>query len=509
MSIGSGFFRNGRDRGQSLVETALFLPILIILIAGVVEVSNLLVTQNKILTASRMAAGFGAANYVRSNWTADDSTADAMGDVALNTVTETLELSPDLWEVYSIRALTNASGTDFVEFESKHAYGNNNVVSAAEWSTIEATVRSDMLADLQSTSAIAGNVEVVASVPFHNIDDILGIPIWQWTGLYRLQGMTVMRVRPEQDVAACPILPIAVRLQQFSIYPTNWDPDTLEPDSLEPIDGAVPLSRHGINGDPVDRLPPCKWDEEEDEYPNQCGPYGWDYPTKPHPKYLNAADSYDAVPPGLFVTGASTEFEMNDPGIPLGLALLNDTEHRGNLYWARDASDTGNFGWLSWDGSTDTPTLRDSVTPPGDFEEKYPGSPADTNTTGDPPENVPGCEADGGTSDTGDCDNWLEKGEWADNGPGNMNAQQVTNYLDDYIDDRTHVNILVFDQVNTEIDDVNGGGENLLYRAFDFITVRLVGYSFGGNDSEKWILFEFISRGINCGPQAVSPYPYP
>ena len=80
-----------------------------IIIAGVVEVSNLLITQNKVLTASRMAAGFGAANYVRNDWTAANGTADAMGDVALNTVTQTLELSPDLWDVYSIRALTNAA----------------------------------------------------------------------------------------------------------------------------------------------------------------------------------------------------------------------------------------------------------------------------------------------------------------------------------------------------------------------------------------------------------------
>ena len=56
-------FRNfirSQARGQSLVEAALFFPILIFILAGLVEVSNLLMTQNRVTTSSRMAAGFGA-----------------------------------------------------------------------------------------------------------------------------------------------------------------------------------------------------------------------------------------------------------------------------------------------------------------------------------------------------------------------------------------------------------------------------------------------------------------
>ena len=89
-------------RGQSLVEVALFLPILIFVMAGLVEVSNLLVTQNRVTTASRIAAGFGASSFYDADW-ADvdpdtleclDGTACDMGRVAINTVTETLDLSP-------------------------------------------------------------------------------------------------------------------------------------------------------------------------------------------------------------------------------------------------------------------------------------------------------------------------------------------------------------------------------------------------------------------------------
>jgi hypothetical protein len=81
--------------------------------------------------------------------------------------------------------------------------------------------------------------------------------------------------------------------------------------------------------------------------------------------------------------------------------------------------------------------------------------------------------------------------------------------LEYYVDNRTHVNILVFDKQNSELPGVTGQGENVMYQAFEFITVRLVGYSFGGpaNKGSKWILFEFISRGIDCGKHAVDPYP--
>ena len=47
-------------RGQSLVEVALFFPIFIVLLAGVAEVANILVTQNRVTSAARAATRFGA-----------------------------------------------------------------------------------------------------------------------------------------------------------------------------------------------------------------------------------------------------------------------------------------------------------------------------------------------------------------------------------------------------------------------------------------------------------------
>ncbi|MGH2537726.1 MAG: TadE/TadG family type IV pilus assembly protein, partial [Candidatus Promineifilaceae bacterium] len=99
------------QRGQGLVEVALFLPLLIFLLAGVVEVSNLLITQNKVTTASRLAAGYGATNLddedrdliVAGNWVSS-TTALEMGEAATTAVTETLDLDPNLWDIWSIYA---------------------------------------------------------------------------------------------------------------------------------------------------------------------------------------------------------------------------------------------------------------------------------------------------------------------------------------------------------------------------------------------------------------------
>jgi hypothetical protein len=465
MNVCSRSMRRGAERGQSLVETALFLPILIFLLAGVVEISNLLITQNRLLTASRMAAGFGATNYVREDWTQDGGTADDMGIVALNTVTHTMPLSPDVWDIYSIRALTNDEGTDFEEFESKHAFGSNVVITTTEWITIESFLRADILADLQSTGIeSAKNVEVVASVPFHNLDDILGFNIWQWTGFQRASGRTVMRVLPEKEYGACPLLPISVRLKQFSIYPSNWAPG---------------VSMHNIPGDPVDM------------FPEGSGPTNWEYP-KPAPVYLNAGISASKQ---LTVTEASLQFKENDPGIPLEMAIADDVAHRGNLYWAREEGPGGNFGWLTWDGSPSANDLKTSLVIPGNFLEKYPGSPADTNTTGRPPQGIPGYDPPG----TGDGDGWLEYHEWVENATGNIHS--AVQVIDQYVDEDTYVNLVVFDMFNEEIPGVGPqSGANTAYRVYDFITVRLVGYSFQGKNDTKWILFEFISSGVTCGP---------
>jgi hypothetical protein len=446
--------RFSEARGQSLVETALFLPILIFMLAGIVEVSNLLITQNRVTTSSRMAAGFGAANFDHSNWANDTSgTAYNMGIVALNTITESMPLNADQWDIYSAHGLTTQDGSAFEIFESAWVYGNHNVVTDAEWTAIEGDIEADILESLQSEcpddpASCAGNIEFVVSVPFHELDTILGLPIWQWTGFQRVRGVTVMRVRPVVKALGCPILPIAVRFEQYSVYPTNWTPGQ---------------RLWEFDADPVDLFPP-----------DTKGPTGFDAPRNPVPTYWNFGTE-----PNIDSRG---HFERNTPGYPLWYVIAE--KEKGEVFWARDATESGNFAWLTWDGNTDMPTLLASLEYPGNFEEVYPFSPADMGTAENPHPDPPGI--------TGDEDHWLEVGEWVEGATGNMNEQSGRR-LEWYIENDVEVALVVFQENNGEV------GSHLMYRVFDFIVVKILGYSFGGNDEDKWIIFEFISPDVVCG----------
>ncbi len=426
-------------RGQSLLEFAIVLPILVFLLAGVVEVSNLLITQNKVTTAARSAAGFGAANYDRSDWT---GTALAMGQVAMNTVTETLDLSESLWDVWSIQAVTNEKGDGFDTFVATHAYGTNAVIPADEWSTIESTVQVDMLTELQSTGVEnAADLEVVASVAYHNINTILGLPIWQWFDYRTLRGLTVMRVGEMPPYTGCPLLPISVRLNQYSAYPSNWQVGLQRYPTLYP-------------GDQVALFPVGN------------GPKGFEYPN-PAPVYQNIASA-----PAL----RTNTFVENEPGVP-----LRDAKP-GYIYLAREEGPAGSFGWLSWRPPASASRLRDSLTFPGNYLDRtagYPGSPADMGTTGDPP-----------GPDTGDEDGTLELHEWVENSTGNIASAE--GIIRGYVNSQTPITIIIYDQTNGLT------GENANYRVAGFVIAKIIGYSFQGSNSDKWILFEFVDWGSVC-----------
>ena len=427
------------EYGQSLVEVAIFMPILIFILAGVVEVSNLLNTQNKVTTAARTGAGFGSANYDRDDW---PGTAMAMGQVALNTVTETLDLDESIWDIWSIQAKTNENGDGFDVFVATYVYGSNSVVPAGDWPAIEAKVQADMLADLQSTGVeSAADLEVVASVVYHNVDTILGLPIWQWTTVQPIRGLTVMRVSEMPPYVGCPLLPISVRLNQYSTYPSNWTPD-------------LQLNPTQYPGDEVALFPVGN------------GPKGFQYPNAA-PVYMNFNTA-----PAL----RGNNFDRNWPGVPLRDAIS------GYIFLAREEGPSGSFGWLSWRPPASAENLKDSLTFPGNYLDKvegYPGGAADMGTTGDPP-----------GADTGDGDGTLEIHEWVENSTGNISAAE--GIIRGYVNSQTPVTIIITDQTNGLT------GENANYRLAGFVIAKILGYSFQGPGEDKWILFEFVDWGKVC-----------
>ncbi|MFQ5419797.1 MAG: TadE/TadG family type IV pilus assembly protein [Anaerolineae bacterium] len=110
-----------KEYGQSLVEVALFLPIFIVILAGLVEVSNLVITQNRVSNAARVGARYAA-----------NGGEDTGMDIAvLNSITQTLDTDESRWDVWAIRGAFDASGASLTDWSFTHVYGISNTVDSA------------------------------------------------------------------------------------------------------------------------------------------------------------------------------------------------------------------------------------------------------------------------------------------------------------------------------------------------------------------------------------------
>ncbi|MEK7675575.1 MAG: HYR domain-containing protein [Verrucomicrobiota bacterium] len=120
----------------------------------------------------------------------------------------------------------------------------------------------------------------------------------------------------------------------------------------------------------------------------------------------------------------------------------------------------GNFGWLTWAGSPNEPTVSKSLTPPGDsFTYKNPSNAAD---------------------------NVISIGDWVQGKPGVSNSNGVRNALD--VLKTIDINVPIWDQTT-------GNGNNTKYRVVGFAKVRIVSYLLPGQNriSARYL-------GSACGP---------
>ncbi|MBX2999576.1 MAG: tandem-95 repeat protein [Caldilineaceae bacterium] len=115
-----------------------------------------------------------------------------------------------------------------------------------------------------------------------------------------------------------------------------------------------------------------------------------------------------------------------------------------------NGSGSGNFGWLSWTGNPNVPTLINNLTPPG-------GSDTYIN-----PNNS--------------ADNVVSVGDWVRGSPGVSNAKGARDALD---------RLKTMDIVVPVWDSASGGGNNAQYRVASFATVRILDYSLPGQNRIK------------------------
>jgi hypothetical protein len=160
---------------------------------------------------------------------------------------------------------------------------------------------------------------------------------------------------------------------------------------------------------------------------------------------------------------AGTARAQSCPVFPIAMSLqtLSNAVPGTVLTNIWNGTDPGNFGWLSWTGDPDEPTLINSLTQPGDsFTYVNPDNANDHN---------------------------LVVGDWVSGKPGVSNGKHVRASLDAL--EGFVITVPVWDQTR-------GQGDNVAYHIVGFAQVILTSYHL---PSRNQITAQFINFTTSCG----------
>jgi hypothetical protein len=182
------------ERGQSLVEMAIFLPVVILILVGIVEVSHALANYLVIANATREGARFGAAG-------------GKDGDITTVILTSTkLDVTPERADIYVIRARLNAAG-EVENLVETHTYGDSPESSGLTAEGIKAWL---------GGGGGPSGVELLVTVFDYDLKPLLGLPVLSaFSETISLRAHAVMRVGGGQEVfitptKGCAVFPIAL-----------------------------------------------------------------------------------------------------------------------------------------------------------------------------------------------------------------------------------------------------------------------------------------------------------
>jgi len=411
-------------RGQSLVELALFLPIFLIIIAGVVEVSQLVITQNRITDAARASSRFGA-NGGRS---------EDMATVIQGAVTDTLGWDESKWDIWIIHGMLDPAGTTFLPntWEFTHEFGYSNTVRSADLDidAIQAQIIEELQLDHkgQTEANIAGNLDIVGTYIIHDIESMLGFDsIPALSSINSVSELNVMRLATAsgQQSTGCSAFPIAVS------------------SGIRAIGGGNP-------------------------YPNLAD---FEYPAIP-PRFESFTYHIEN---GVVL---NPEDPVPNPLPPVAKEGTLFKVSRGGFIYGND------FGWLKWNlgitginGSAlsgDAAVLSNSLSWPGDSNDY-----ADHTDPGAPygfEHIVRGYVKPGDTTAQA-----LRKDEWVSVSPAQL--PEISDAVDKLIDSGTGVRVIMFDTVDTSFPGTGG-----VYFIDQFAIFRIIGYGNSNQDNEWLLL---------------------
>ena len=200
---------NGKQ-GQSLVEMAIMLPILLIILVGIVELGFALANQMTVTTAAREGARYGA----RFGPTNDAEVNTDILDTVQNTSSKLFSMDQAHADVIVIRAKTdsagniNGSSTDF----NAASYWVQEVLQDSPNISGQVVTPAQIAADLQH----APNLAVIVVQTFYDHRSVLGLPLVAvLSDRIPIGTYTVMRIEPSLAQSPCCLYPLAIKAEKL------------------------------------------------------------------------------------------------------------------------------------------------------------------------------------------------------------------------------------------------------------------------------------------------------
>jgi len=207
-----------REKGQSLIEVTFFLIILLILVAGIVEVGAILQTKLTVVNSAREGARFGAVG-------ASDDDITLVTQTSASSILNYTDENADIWV---IRAKTSTGGTvadscpSDLDAASSYWCVSHEVGDGPEEPTF---LTYDLVSNSQN-GLLYGikDTEYIAVAISYDHQSIIGLPYAVGGGGMPVNSYTLMRMESNEEYAGCYTWPIAVHTDTVDWYGVDGTP---------------------------------------------------------------------------------------------------------------------------------------------------------------------------------------------------------------------------------------------------------------------------------------------